>query len=249
MDIAKRLYSETKEPLCEVAKWCEYDTAVPKVLFILKEPAVRKDDKNYNFRESLENPEWKQLRMWRLLAYCSKGLQEIGRGETPTFEKQNAEACKKLLRYSSYMNLKRFGAERASDMSLIGLHAGLFWRLMLEEIRELKPNIIVCCKTYFILKELLECLDKLPEYRKKLGYGELGTLEKHDTGDGSECLAFWQCPEISQKRMGVINMAHPARKNYEAYFTELMGRDVKSGARYVIHSFSNMTSEDLFDGK
>lgn len=228
MDLAKRLFSETKEPFCEIAKWCEYDKAKPKVLFILKEPAVRKDDKNFNFRKSLESPEWKKLRMWRLLASCSKGLQEIGLGQETTYKYLNIEECKRLLRHSSYMNLKRFGAERASDMSLISLHAGLFWQLTLEEIRELKPNIIVCCKTYIILKELLECLDKLPEYRKKLGYGELGTLERHDMGNGSECLAFWRCSEISNKRIGVINMAHPARKNHEAYFKELMelGRKV-----------------------
>lgn len=229
MELSKRLYSGTKEPLCEVARWCEeYDKAEPKVLFILKEPAVREDDKKFNFRKALESPEWKRLGMWRLLAYCSEGLQAIGRGQEPILKKRDAKECKRLLKYSSYMNLKRFGAERASDMSLIGLHAGLFWQLTLEEIRELKPSIIVCCKTYFILKELLECLDKLPEYRKKLGYGELGTLERHDTGDGSECLAFWRCSEISNKRIGVINMAHPARKNYEAYFKELMelGRKV-----------------------
>jgi len=228
MNPAQRLYINTKEPLCEVAKWGEYDTAEPKVLFILKEPAVRKDDKNYNFRKSLESPEWKKLRMWRLLAYCSKGLQAIGRGQEAILKNRNTEECKRLLKYSSYMNFKRFGSGRASDMSLVGLHAGLFWQLMMEEIRELKPNIIVCCKTYFILKELLECLDKLPEYRKNLGYGELGIFERHATEDESECLTFWQCKEISEKRIGVINMEHPARKNHGSYFKKLMylGREV-----------------------
>ena len=227
MNLTKRLYGEVEEPLCEVAKWDNDSyTAKPRVLFILKEPSIRKENnRNYNFRGSLEDKDWKKLGMWKLLAYCSEGLQAIGRGEqSPAFEKKTAEECKKLLKYSSYMNLKRFGAARSSDMSLVGLHAGLFWQLMLEEIRKVKPEIIVCCKTYSILKELVECLSKLPEYVNRLGYAECGTIRDA----GVEKVALWNWKEIGEKPMGVINVGHPARKPHEKYFNDLMnlGREI-----------------------
>jgi len=219
MDLTEDLYSKAKEPLCKVAKWDdEYRKAKPKVLFILKEPSTRNNDPDYNFQRGLEDENWKQLRMWKLIAYCSEGLQALGRGEEPRFQKKKPEECKKLLRYSSYMNLKRFGAGTSSDMGLVGLHAGLFWPLMLSEIREIKPQIIVCCATYSILKELLACLNKLPAYTKALGYPACGTLERD--ADNGRCV-FWNCEAAGQK-MAVINMAHPARKNHKEYFDELM---------------------------
>ena len=219
MDFTKELYSVEGEPLCEVAKWDDqYQHAKPKVLFILKEPSTRNNDPHYNFQRSLQDENWKQLRMWKLIAYCSEGLQALGRGEEPRFQKKKPEECKKLLRSSSYMNLKRFGAGTKSDMAFVGLHAGLFWPLMLAEIRQIRPQIIVCCATYSILKELLVCLNKLPAYAKTLGFPTCGSFTKEDdTGT----VALWNWEAVGHK-MAVINMAHPARKNHELYFKRLM---------------------------
>ena len=117
------------------------------------------------------------------------------------------------------MNLKRFGAGRKSDMSLVGLHAGLFWPLMLEEIKELEPEIIVCCGTGSILVELLKCLNRLPQYVSRLGYEECGTIKEIH---GVEQVALWSWGKIRQEPMSVIKVAHPGRKNYKEYFEKLM---------------------------
>lgn len=221
MDFTKQLYSEAGEPLCEVAKWDdEYQAAKPKVLFILKEPSTRNDDPDYNFKAGLEANDWKRLRMWKPLAYCSEGLQAIGRGEDPRFKRKGYGKCKQELKSSSYMNLKRFGAGRKSDMALVGLHAGLFWPLTLSEIREIEPQIIVCCGTYSILRELLVCLKKLPAYSKALGFPACGTFTEQDN---SGRVAMWNW-EAAGQRMAVINMAHPGKwgTRHKTYFDELM---------------------------
>lgn len=217
----KLLYSNTKgEKLCKIAEIDQYNNAKPKVLFILKEPSTRGDNRNYNFKQSLKD--WaKPIRMWRLLAYCSEGFQTIGQNETPCFERKSPEKCKKMLEHSSYMNLKRFGEETSSNMSLVGLHAGLFWPLMMDEIKELKPHIIVFCGTFTIFEELIKCLNKLPDYSQKFCYESLGKIEEIDNNIG-----LWKCNNIIQRAIGLIKMMHPATRKkgmtHKVYFEDLM---------------------------
>jgi hypothetical protein len=239
---AKSLYGRVEEEnLCEAAKMNKYSDAKPKVLFVLKEPSTRKgpstrsDNQNYNFKESLEDKGWHPNKMWRLLACCSEGFCSIGqnKNENQVYKWKDSNKCRELLEYSSYMNLKRFGAGTSSDMSLIGLHAGLFWPLMMDEIKELKPDIIVFCGTFTIFEELIECLNKLPEYTKKLGYKSFGKIEMRDT---DKEIGIWHCENILNKPIDIIEMPHPARKNHESYFGKLMecGKKILSDDRKSI---------------
>jgi len=217
MDI-EPLYGRVEgENLCEVAKWKQYNEARLKVLFILKEPSSRGKNQNYKFKQGLEKMEPKG--MWRLLACCSGGFHSID--QKPRYEWKDSDKCRKLLKYSSYMNLKRFGAGTSSNMSLVGLHAGLFWALMMGEIKELKPNIIVFCGTFTIFEELIECLNKLPDYSQKFGYKSFGKIEEIDND-----IRIWKCNNIIQRPIGLVKMMHPATRKkgvtHKVYFEDLM---------------------------
>ena len=212
------IYGNVKEEnLCKVAKWGQYNDAKPKVLFILKEPSTRGNNQNYDYKESLADEKWDPSKMWKLLAWCSGGFQK-DLDECRKLIKEK-EGRKNLLKYSSYMNLKRFGDGTSSDMSLVGLHTGLFWPLMMNEIKELRPDIIVFCGTFPIFKELIKCLNKLPDYARQFGYSAFGEI-KIDGNSGR--VGQWKCNDILGKSVALIQMPHPARKNHEQYFNNLM---------------------------
>jgi hypothetical protein len=220
---AKELYGESKEEsICEFAKWPEYDTkSNPKVLFMLKEPSTRNNEgKEYNFKKQLgKQAIFKGSRMWKLLACCSEMFQMIFKGQSPEFSDlyviSDNNKLHEMLYKSSFTNLKRLGCKPKSCMERVGVHAGLFWQLIIEEIKEIKPDIIICAGTFEIISELLDCLSKIPDYVKKNGYCSIGEFDKKN--------GIWKCKELIGKEIRMVEMCHPAylRKAPNKYFNEL----------------------------
>jgi len=238
---AKELYGESKEEsFCEIAKWPEYDTkSNPKVLFILKEPSTRNNKgKEYNFQKELENPAIFKSKsgMWKQLARCSEMFQRIFKDQSPDLDdlKKSDNKLLEMLHQSSFTNLKRFGYRKSSSyMRLVGLHAGLFWQLIIGEIKEVKPDIIICAGTFEIIFELLNnCLPKIPDYVKKNGYCNIGDIKPFGEVEDND-IWKWRCKDLVGKEIIIVKRNHPARTGPE-YFNELkdIAIEIKCDTRY-----------------
>lgn len=170
----------------------EYNKQTTKVLFIAKEHNPLKDP-----HESGDYREW-----WNddVRYPFSHRLSEWAHGiinDFPPYEQIKHSDKKDALRSIAFINLKKTTGKSSSDIKVLSSYVNASRNLLLDQIREIAPTIIVCCLRYDTLpKQLFDFKDMRPAL-PKFGY------------------QYW-------KNIPVLNFYHPsARKNKVSLYEEL----------------------------
>ncbi|HFQ4970517.1 TPA: hypothetical protein ACGUUK_004296 [Vibrio vulnificus] len=134
-----------KDGVINLSEWTNCDS---KVLFVLKEV-------NGGSGEDLLNllANGPKYQMWHTIARWAAGIQN----NFPDYDSINCyETMKKALARISSINLKKTSGGSSSNMSVINSYAKADRKLLLKQINEIKPKIIVAGGTFDSLIWLLD---------------------------------------------------------------------------------------------
>jgi len=168
-----------------------YQQARPKILFVLKE--VNSSEQR-DLREFLQDgpryPTWYAVARWTV------GLTQ----GFPSYTELNVDMLRSAFSGVSAINLKKTGGSGSSNMAEIAAYAYVTRDLIIRQIDEIKPDVIVACGVFDILKWFFE-FPIHPEHPDR--------PVKEASG------RFW-----------VVPFRHPARANMygERYYSELKAR-------------------------
>lgn len=178
----------------------EWGKVKKKILFVMKEVNDPKNEwKNGNLKDLLrDGPKYQ---MWHTVARWAAGMLY----DFPEYEEIDTwDKMKKVIRKIASINLKKTSGGSFSNMSVINAYAYIDKELLLEQINEIQPHIIVACGTFDSLIWLLG-LEINPD----------NPYEK---------------PIFNKKRnIRVIQWRHPARVNNKKTYNELKGIFAKIG--------------------
>ncbi|MFH1373402.1 MAG: hypothetical protein ABII79_06390 [bacterium] len=125
----------------------KYKAAGKKILFVLKET----NDYKGGLQNLLKNGP--RFQMWHAVARWAHGILH----DFPSFdENMLREELTESLHRVAAINLKKATGGASSDMSVINAYAFRDRELLLKQIGEIKPELIVACGTFDILVWLLE---------------------------------------------------------------------------------------------
>lgn len=122
------------------------------ILFILKES---NDFRNGDLSDLLKDGP--RYQMWHNVARWSAGILH----DFPDFRKINyREVLTEALHQVAVINLKKETGRGTADMSVINYYTFMDKALLLEQIREISPKIIIACGTIDPLVWLLEIVEE-----------------------------------------------------------------------------------------
>tara|TARA_R110002072_G_scaffold249084_3_gene408060 strand:- start:9026 stop:9667 length:642 start_codon:yes stop_codon:yes gene_type:complete len=133
-----------------------------KTLFLLKEAYSGSED--WDLRTYLRKGP--KGNMWNQVAQWSYGLQELARtGEVAPFpgDKQKAAVVDAFLSAAA-VNLKKSGGKSESDDSDLRKYVESDWDLLLQQIHDLAPDLVICGFTYPIFRDRLRAPKKRGEW-------------------------------------------------------------------------------------
>ncbi len=130
----------SKDGIIKEEKWNE---AVRKILFILKETNDYPDD----LRKYVDEKPWK------VLGYWSYGLQNVSKDIIPDFS-EAWKNCEDYCRMIGILNLKKSPGGASADPQKIQDIAEDDKENIIEEIKIISPEIIVCGGTFDICKAI-----------------------------------------------------------------------------------------------
>lgn len=139
---------------------CErlWDQAKRKVLFLLKEP----NKKHSDFMEVVRRGPW------HLLGHWAYGLCETVASHSPEFDDAATNQCGACCA-SAIVNLKKTpGGTFTEEMKAIEQDAQNHQDHILEEIRTISPDIVVCGGTFDVAKKIF------PDVKSAKGFGPSG---------------------------------------------------------------------------
>ncbi len=167
----------------------KFQNVKPKVLFILKEV---NDFKEGDLREMLKDgPVWQ---MWHTIARWAAGIIN---DFPPYNEIDNSESLKENLSKIAAINLKKASGGASANLSKINAYAHLDKNLLREQIKMIRPDIIIACGTFDILIWLLNIdVKKVDNPYEEPVYDE-------------------------ERNIWVIPWRHPGRANNEETYEEL----------------------------
>jgi len=166
-----------------------WKNANKKMLFIMKEVNDWKEEGE--LKTLFENGP--RYQMWHTISRWAGGILN----NFPEFEEIDEwSAMKENIKKIASINLKKTSGGPSSDMSKINAHAHMCKELLLEQIDEIKPEIIIACGTFDSVIWLLDL---------KLNPDEIG-----------------KCPVFEETRnIWVIPFRHPGRVNSRDTYKEL----------------------------
>ena len=125
----------------------EFGKVNRRVLFVLKET---NDAPGLDLREFLaQGPKYG---CWHVIARWAVGLLE----GFPSHNEITIDRMKSALRRVAVINLKKLTGKEVADPSVVGAFALRDRRLLLQQIMEIQPHLIIGCGTFETLEWLLE---------------------------------------------------------------------------------------------
>jgi len=161
----KESYGEEREDFAEDGIVCEekWETARRKILFLMKETNEFNRDLRHLIREKKD---------WNVLGYWAYGLLHATVDYIPPYkEAEKEQKCGEALPLlsSAVMNLKKLKGGSSADMEKIKEATERDKKRIKEELRIIKPEIVVCCGTWYVVKKTLLAEEE---------YSSIGTLER-----------------------------------------------------------------------
>ena len=174
----------------------EWKNANEKILFIMKEVNNWPDGDLKTLFE--DGPKYQ---MWHTISRWAGGILN----NFPKFEEIDKEsAIKENIKKIASINLKKTSGGASSNMSIINAYAHMDKELLLEQIEEIKPKIIVACGTFDSVIWLLDL--------------KINPDKFYDERDDK----FYKCPVLEKTReILVIPWIHPGRVNNRETYNEL----------------------------
>ncbi|MFH1613935.1 MAG: hypothetical protein ABIG61_02470 [Planctomycetota bacterium] len=168
----------------------EWKNANKKILFIMKE--VNSSKGGWDLKTLFENGP--KYQMWHTISRWAGGILN----NFPKFEDIDKWSAKKAnIKKIASINLKKTSGGPSSDMSIINAYAHMDKELLLEQIDEIKPEIIVACGTFDSVIWLLDLKKVKPDKP-------------------------YECPVFEETRnIWVIPWIHPGRVNNKDTYNEL----------------------------
>ncbi len=133
----------------------EYNKALRRVLFVLREPnnsSAKEGDLCEWLRNGPISSTWHQAARW------AAGLL-FGFPEFPEANDRRGEAFKQV----AIMNLKKTAGGSTADLAEVSAFAYRSQQMLINQIHDIRPNIIVACGTFDILTWLLNLDIQLSE--------------------------------------------------------------------------------------
>ena len=137
-----------------------WDKSDNKVMFLLKEAYDSKKESGTWDLPNLIRKRGVSGRTFKPMAQWAYGIHSVlnGNGISPYVE--NSEAVKMSLFSSAIVNLKKSGGKKSSGKNNLKQYVDEDWNLLSSQIKAISPKIIICGKTWSLIK------DKLPNKKK-----------------------------------------------------------------------------------
>lgn len=128
--------------------------AKPKVLFLLKE-AYHDSSQEWDYREYLNEWSAKDKPTLRNAAYWCYAIYHVAHGNLPALPSDQGEYSKAIecLRSGAIVNVKKSAGQRNSSDKNIAWYAARDKRIILKQIDQINPDIVVCGNTWQFIEK------------------------------------------------------------------------------------------------
>ena len=139
--------------------WNEWSKVSCRVLFLAKEAYGEPESGTTWDLSRLVREEWKgpKYKFWWTLGYWAYGIQRLRKGHIPAspfFEGSWKDVTDSVLA-TSVVNVKKSAGRSSSDKDDLEQYMRKDSQLICEQVKYLKPHVIVCCSTWTLAKDFL----------------------------------------------------------------------------------------------
>ena len=143
--------------------WDRWSTVNRRVLFLAKEAP--------GYEPSWDLPEWireegPKFNIWWNVAYWAYGIQRVSAEYLPSnpVPEEAWDEVKEALLASAVVNVKKSGGKSSSDVADLRKYVQLDGDLIKQQVECYTPHVIVCCRTWSLVKSLWGKFENVSEH-------------------------------------------------------------------------------------